>query len=64
MRALLRSLRTWWFLRTIDRTFDRAHPELKKRREAIKAAQGQHRKTKHLQDELQQEMTRLLKAGL
>lgn len=57
MKALLRSFRTWWFLRTIDR-------ELKKRREAIKAAQGQHRKTKHLQDELQQEMTRLLKAGL
>lgn len=64
MKALLRSLRTWWFLRTVDRTLDRAHPQLKKRREEIKAAQGQHRKTKHLQDELQQEMTRLLKAGL
>lgn len=64
MRALLRPLRTWWFLRSIDRALDRAHPELKKRREAIKVAQGQHRKTKHLQDELQQEMTRLLKAGL
>ncbi|WP_077961679.1 hypothetical protein [Ensifer adhaerens] len=63
MTRIIRAICTWWFLRTIDRRFDRAHPELKKRRQAIAAARKAHRKTKPLLDAQRDDMLRLLREG-
>ena len=64
MKALLRSLRTWLFLRKIDRGLYRKHPQLRERAEAIAAARRSHRKTKQLQEDQQNDMLRLLRENM
>lgn len=64
MKALLRSLRTWWFLRTIDRRLYQAHPQLRERHAAINAARRAHKPTKQIINEQQQDMLRLLREDM
>jgi hypothetical protein len=64
MNTLLRRVINAWILWRIDRRLLRAHPQIRERAQAIKAARRSHRKTKPLIDEQQEEMIRLLKAGL
>ncbi|SDA47921.1 hypothetical protein [Sinorhizobium sp. NFACC03] len=61
---LLRSFRTWLFLRNVDRRVYRKHPQLRERAEAIAAARQNHRKTKQLQEDQQNDMLRLLRENM
>lgn len=60
----IRSFRTWLFLLNIDRRLYRKHPQLRERAEAIAAARRQHRKTKPLIEEQQNDMLRLLRENM
>ena len=64
MKSLIRSISTWWFLRNTDRRLYRKHPQLRERAEAIAAARRNHRKTKQLQEEQQNDMLRLLRENM
>ncbi|KSV95421.1 hypothetical protein [Sinorhizobium sp. GL28] len=64
MKAIIRRAINRWVMWRIDRRLYRAHPQLRERHAAIKAARRAHKPTKQIINEQQQDMLRLLRENM
>jgi len=63
MKTIIRRAITRWILWRSDRRIYRRYPHLKERAAAIQAARRAHKPAKHIIEEQQADMLRLLREG-